>query len=247
VIAALPFALALALAASPAGPPPAAPRATGPVAGFRADFPGANVIESKAGGRLVQASGFSAAGLGDTPEAAARAFLARYGGAFGITAKEELVTLRATDPGRPGAVAFQRRIAGLPVFDADVVVGVDGAGAVILVNAADVPTRIAGRASGARGAEGRAAKAGTAGLKGAGHPTVERGWRGAGDVIRPVWRVDFVASEPPGDWRSYVDAETGKVLFRFDRRSPLAAPPGPAAPRVRSLDAPPAPAVPGTP
>lgn len=202
--------LALALGAATAAP------------SFRADFPGAKTIASTAGGRLVQASGFSASGLGATPEAAARAFLRRYGADFGIGARQELVARRDAEPGSVVAVAFERRIAGAPLFDADVVVGVDASGAVILVNAVAVPARVAGgRARVSRAAAIRAARAGLEGLAGAGPPAAERGWRAGGDSIRPVWRVDFVAERPPGAWRTYVDAQTGKVLFRMDRRASL--------------------------
>jgi len=59
----------------------------GSPADFRAAFPAASIVESPAGGRLTHASGFEAPGLGDTPEATARAFLAKYGAAFGIRAR----------------------------------------------------------------------------------------------------------------------------------------------------------------
>jgi len=191
---------------------------------FRADFPAAAVKETGAGGRLIQATGFSAPGLGSTPQAAAHAFLRRYGADFGITARQQLAARRNPHPGQVVAVTFERRIDGRPVFDADVVVGVDSTGAVILVNASDVPTRISGKAVISGGAALRAAKAAIPGLEGGGEATVERGWRGWVDVIRPVWRVDFVATRPPGDWRTYVDAQTGKVLLRMDRRASFAKP-----------------------
>jgi hypothetical protein len=195
--------------------------AAAPAASFRADFPAASVVDSPSGGHLVHASGFSAPGMGQTPEAAARAFLARYGAAFGITPRQTLAVKTGGEAGTAGvsAVHLERRIAGLPVFDGDVVVGVDGAGAVILVNAADVPARVTGRATLSRAAAIKAARAAIPGLKGAGPATAERGWRGHVDAVRPVWRVDFTADEPAGDWRSYVDAQTGKVLLRTDRRS----------------------------
>ncbi len=193
--------------------------AAAPAASFRADFPTAAVVESPAGGRLVQASGFSAPGLGTSPDGAARAFLEKYGAAFGITPRQTLVVKRGADAGKPGAVRFERRIGGFPLFDADVVVAVDAAAAVILVNAADVPTQVNGRAVVSRAAAIRAAKAAIPGLERAGPATAQRGWRALVDALRPVWRVDFTAAKPAGDWRSYVDAETGNVLLRADRRS----------------------------
>ena len=191
----------------------------GSAAGFKAAFPSASVIESPAGGRLTHASGFRASGLGETPEAAARAFLTKYGAAFGIGPRQELIARSTPAPGQPGPVRLERRIDGLPVFDGDVVVGVDASNAVILVNNTDTPPRQAGRARISRSAAIRAAKAAIPGLRISDAPRVERGWRGAGQAMRPVWRVDFVAERPPGDWRTYVDAATGKVLLRTNLRA----------------------------
>ncbi len=191
-------------------------------ADFKADFPAASMIESPAGGRLTNASGFEAPDLGDTPETAARAFLTRYGTAFGVAEWEVLMTRGAPSPGQSGPVRFERCIDGLPLFDGDVVVGMDGKNTVILVNGTDVPAQVQGRARISRKAAIRAAKAGISGLAMSDAPRAERGWRAAGLVIRPVWRVDFTAARPPGDWRTYVDAETGKVLIRVDLRADLA-------------------------
>ena len=88
--------------------------ASSAVAGFRSDFPGASVIESPSGGRLTNASGFEARGLGPDPEKAARAFLARYGAAFGISPRQDLVLGDATPAGHAGRVRMERRIDGLP-------------------------------------------------------------------------------------------------------------------------------------
>ena len=76
---------------------------------FRAAFPGASIIESPSGGRLTHASRFQAQGLGTTAEAAARAFLSRYGAAFGIGSGEKLVLRGAPGAGSPSAVRFERR------------------------------------------------------------------------------------------------------------------------------------------
>jgi len=186
------------------------------LAEFKADFPGASVVESPAGGRLTHASGFEARSFGDTPEAAARAFLAKYGAAFGIGPGQELVVRGAPPKGGLGAVRFERRIGRLPVFDANLAVGVDANSAVILVNAADVPPEVEGRHRKSRSAVVRAA---TAGLETSEAPRAQKGWRASGRAIRPVWRVDVIATKPPGDFRSYVDAETGKVLLRADLRA----------------------------
>jgi len=197
----------------------AAALGSGGVASFKADFPKASALESKAGGRLVHASGFTAPDLGDTPESAARAFLSRYAACFGVTAREELVARTHGQSGRPQALPFERRIDGLPLFDGDVVVGLDAGNAVTLVNSADVPAQVTGRAKISRRGAIRAARAALPGLEGASASRAERGWRAFGDSIRPVWRIDFSAARPPGDWRSYVDAESGSLLMRVDLRA----------------------------
>jgi Zn-dependent metalloprotease len=186
------------------------------LAEFKTDFPGASVVESPSGGRLTHASGFEARGLGNAPETAARRFLDRYAAAFGIGPRQELAVRVAPRKGTSGAVRFERRIGGLPVFDGDVVVGLDAASAVILVNAADVPPQVEGRHRKSRSAAVRSA---TAGLEISDPPRAQQGWRASGQAIRPVWRVDAVATKPPGSFRAYVDAETGKVLFRIDLRA----------------------------
>jgi hypothetical protein len=201
-------ALALAAALGGAGDP----------AAFQVAFPGAATVSSAAGGRLTFASGFEAPGLAATPEAAARAFLAHHGAAFGVTPRHALVARAAPAPGRGGPVRFERRIDGRPLFDGDVVVGVNARNAVTLVSAADVPPRLAGRTRLSREAAVEAARRAIPGLETSDVPRAERGWRAAGRAVRPVWRVDLTASRPPGDWRSYVDAETGRVLLRVNLR-----------------------------
>src|SRR5205823_1321342 len=130
-------------------------------ASFEKDFPDASV---KSLGGMKTASGFAAKGLGDAPEAAARAFLSKYGGSFGIGPRFELAAKGAPAAGQAGAVRFERRLDGLPVFDGDVVVGVDAANTVLLVNAQDVPSRVKGKARLSRAAAVEAAKKAMPGL-----------------------------------------------------------------------------------
>ena len=207
----------------------AAAAISGAAADFRAAWPAASVIASADGTRLTHASSFEAAGLGGSPEAAASAFLEKHRAVFGIGPRQKLVALDHPAAGASVAVHFERRIDGLPVFDGGVAVGVNAANAVVLVNSADVPARVTGRARISRSAAIRAAKAAIRGLRTTEAPRAERGWHAAGRVVRPVWRVELTATRPRGDWRSYVDAQTGKVLSRFDVRS-TASPPGIAPP-----------------
>jgi Zn-dependent metalloprotease len=190
--------------------------AGGGAASFKAAFPEASVIEAPACGTVTSASGFEARGLGNTPEEAARAFLEKYGAAFGVGRGQQLSVLPTVPPGP--IVRFQRRIGGLPVFDGDIVIGTTGDSTVIVVNTSAVPAKVTGKARTSRSAAIRSAKAAIPKLKTSDAGHAERGWRAAGQAVRPVWRVDFVAARPAGDYRSYVDAETGKVLFRVDRR-----------------------------
>lgn len=206
--------------------------ASGGAARFTASYPSASVIVSADGARLTHASSFEAPQPGKSPEAAARSFLSKHRAAFGIGPRQRLVARDRPEPGRPAAVHFERRIDGFPVFDGDIVVGLNAAGAVTLVNGADVPAPVAGRARISRRAAIRAAQAAIPGLETTGVPRASRGWRAAGKSVRPVWRVDFTAGRPRGDWRSYVSAETGKVLLRLDLRSTA---PG-IAPESQGLD-----------
>ncbi len=194
--------------------------ASSSVAAFRADFPSATLTESPAGGRLTSASGFEARGLGADPEGAARAFLDRYGAAFGIAGRQKLALGDAAESGEPPRrVRFERRIDGLPVFDGDVVLAVDAANAVILVNTSDVPPNTSGQFRISKQSAIRAALKALKNPKTSDPPRAVRGWKAVGSALRPVWRVDVAAEQPPGEWRSFVDAQTGKVVLRRDLRT----------------------------
>lgn len=191
---------------------------------FVSAFPGAETSPSASGERLIHASGFRAEVHGDSPEATARAFLSRHGAAFGVVPGQELVLQYTTARGEAGPVRFSRRIDALPLFGGDVTVGLDAVGAVVLVNVGDVPPTISGRSRISWRSAVERARAAIPGLQLAGTPTAERGWMAAGKTIRPVWRVDFAASRPAGDWRTFVDADSGRVLLRTNQRVSGASP-----------------------
>ena len=199
--------------------------AASPAAKFVQAHPSAAGIASADGQLLVHASGFAAETGASTPHDAARAFLAAHGGAFGIDSRQTLVLQGAHRPGQSGPVRFARLIDGLPVFGGDIVVGVDAANRVFLVNAGGVALSISGRHSlGASSAQRAALGSFPATVRGVGPAAVAAGWHQFGTALRAVYQVDFVAREPAGDWRVLVDGETGTALFRIDLRNRASAP-----------------------
>jgi Zn-dependent metalloprotease len=199
--------------------------AIGPGQEFARHYPGSQTLAAPNGERLVHASGFAFASGARRPEEAAAAFLSLHGAAFGVTPRQALVVKGAPLAGRAGAVRLGRTIEGLPVFGGDLVLGLDAQAQVFLVNAADVPQAVSGRhALGEEVARAAALSSFRGGVRGAGPLAVAAGWRASGPVARAVYRVDFVAEEPPGDWRVFVDAETGAALFREDLRYRASAP-----------------------
>jgi uncharacterized protein (TIGR03382 family) len=174
---------------------------------------------------LTHASGFLTATGARLPEEAARAFLDAQGPAFGVSDLHELEPLSFPEPGDVAAVHFRRLVSGLPVFGGDVVVGVDGENRVFLVNTTEVSPVTTGShdladedaVSIALGSFGYT-------VYGPGSVTVARGWRQFGRDLRAVYQVDFIARDPAGDWRVYVDGETGRALYRQNRRAHASAP-----------------------
>jgi len=190
-----------------------------PAEKLAAQYPGSRTLRSADGQHLVHASGFLFETGARGPEQAARSFLAQHGAAFGVAGGQELLLAGAPAAGEPGAVRFRRAIAGLPVFGGDLVVGVDAQGRVFVVNSGRVAARASGRHALGNAAARAAATASVLRASGrAGSATVTAGWRAFGDAMRAVYRVDFIAHDPPGDWRVYVDGESGKPLFRENLR-----------------------------
>src|SRR4051794_12639458 len=107
-------------------------------ASFKADFPQAKVTEAPS--NIVNASGFTARGLGNTPETAARAFAARYAADFGPTADQKLVPRGKPVKSKSGTVFhFERQLQGDPVVGADLLVTVNGASSVVEAHTVEVP------------------------------------------------------------------------------------------------------------
>src|SRR5207237_214835 len=51
---------------------------------------------------------------------------------------------------------------------------------------------------------------------------VAAGWRSVLGSLRAVYRVDLIVEQPSGSWRVFVDAETGRALFRESLRYSVA-------------------------
>ncbi len=192
--------------------------AISPVREFTDRYPRSSTIAASGGQRLVHASGFLFHSGAKRPEDAAAAFLDLHGAAFGVTPRQTLVVKWAPAAGEVGAVRFERRIDGLPIFVGDLVLGVDAQSRVFVVNGADVPPAVSGRhALGETKARSAAMSSFPGGAR-AGAVSSAKGWRAFGSAVRAVYRVDLVSEEPVGDWRVFVDGESGKALFREDRR-----------------------------
>jgi hypothetical protein len=138
------------------------------------------------------------------------------------TGRQTLVLRDAAAPGKNGGrVRFERRLDGDPIFDGDLVLGVNGANDVTLVNTSAVPAQIGGTFGLTKDEAIEAALTATADRARDPHPRAARGWRSDGSTLKAVWRVDLIAGLPQSDWRSYVDAENGRLVSRIDLRPTL--------------------------
>jgi Zn-dependent metalloprotease len=178
---------------------------------FKSEFPKAKVTNDPNGLGIVSASGFTARGLGNTPEAAARAFLRRFAADFGITDDQKLVVHKG---GSKGKLRFERQIEGDPIFDADIEVTVNGADSVTKVTTAPVPKESQGSFKLNKQQALDAAVAATSEVARESHPKAVRGWRLQGLELKRVWQVEMIAGTPPNEWREYIDAEDGSLLAR---------------------------------
>lgn len=203
----------------------AAPAGASPPAQFAKAHPGSAQVTSPSGRQLLQASGFLTAPSARGPEQAGRDLLASQGAAFGITPEQTLVLRHAPPAGAVGPVRFSRLVNGLPVFNGDLVVGVDAQARAFLVNAAEVGSELSGQHTLGEGAAAEAALAsfGPA-ARASSTATIEKGYRTVGSLLRAVYQVDFIGAQPAGDWRVFIDGETSATRFRLNRRDYASAP-----------------------
>jgi len=160
------------------------------------DFPRATLSVRPGEATVSMAIGLDAV-LPPTEEAA-RGFLARYAGAFGLSAEDTLVRVSRRGDRFGTSFRFERWKAGVPVDGAQVVVTFDGRGRLTMIHAgAQLPV--------ARGAFVRPPPSAGA----------ERRWIRAGDALRPAWVERTRLDDGATRWRA-VDAETGVELARHD-------------------------------
>lgn len=198
--------------------------ATAPVRAAQdvAPLPCAEVITSPLTGTVTTARACEPAAPGEAdPEAAARAFLRRYGTALGVDDADSLLLLSVRYGLGSAHARFQQTVAGLPVLDAYVSVHLDRNGGVQVVHSSAHRGLTVDLSTVAVTAEQAAAAAteavGLARLRREGPPpelVVLPGEDGAG---QPTWRVMLLAAEPQGDWEVLVDATTGAAIKRYNR------------------------------
>ncbi len=170
--------------------------------------------------------------LAGTSEKAARAYLASYGGLFGLGDQAVELALErsaATDRGRT-FVRFQQVAAGIPVLGGELIVQTDANQDVVSANGVILPDPAPPSASprSSAGAAQRSALQGVAkelavpvGALIASEPAL---WfynplllGGPGPrVTRLVWRLEVTGNEPPVRRFVLVDAQVGTVALQFD-------------------------------
>ncbi len=192
---------------------------------FAAAHPDAQLVRAAKGG-LEHASRLALPRGTTSDEDSALAFLAREGRAFGVGDAAELTTVRVwSAPGADGTALFRRTVAGLPVFGGEVAVGWRADGAITVVNGARL---LAAEPRGVFRATAEDAR--TAALSAVpgtpGESRVAQGWLQYDGALVPVFRVEHDVLDPLESFTSYVDGDSGLLLYRVPRRrSAVACPP----------------------
>jgi hypothetical protein len=221
----LPFLLPFLLAPSQAGaarppqrrgpalaPPPAA-EASLPVPGGRVEAR-TGALRSRFGLRFAPAS--------RAPESMAREFLRATAGDLRLSAGDSDLELRAVRAGLGTRhVRFRQTYRGLPVFGADVVVGVDEVRGLVTAVASEYEPGLTLGSITPRYTPASAARMALALLAPSDAPAygplVELGVHSREGIHRLAYRVAVVLADPRGDWELFVDAESGEVLAARDR------------------------------
>ena len=168
--------------------------------------------------------GFRTARAAGLPEQAARDFLSANSGLFEL--EENLAGLRRRRVIRSlGAnhVIFSQVHAGHRVHRGYVTVHMDRAGRVFLAKNRSVPARLLPPAFRAKVGRDEAVKKARRSLRKRDRESkvsgTERVWFPEGDRLAPAWKMRITRDQPREDWIVFVDADTGRILSRYDNLS----------------------------
>ncbi len=164
--------------------------------------------------RPVVVTGLSAGPHAGEPADAARAFLRDHGARFGLETAVPVQHRRTTAWRGREFVHLHQTHLGLPVLGADLVLGLDGHGRVILATSTLRPGFDPAAPSTVPDAVARAAALAAVELPGAEVGECELAWTPAGS--RLVYRIQVYTTSPPGAWRVTVDAASGAVIEVHD-------------------------------
>ena len=164
------------------------------------DFPKAKIFVRPGESTISTVIGLEAA---VTP-AQARAFLLQYGGAFGLSAQDELVLRSRRGDALLTTVRFDRLKAGVPVYGAELTLTFERDARLVMIHAGPQlpPAKGAWKLPSSFALEQEP-----------GATQAERAWVRSAEELRPAWVVTRQLPEGPTAWLS-VDAENGRVLER---------------------------------
>lgn len=168
--------------------------------------------------------GFRTSRAAGLPEQAARNFLSANTGLFEL--EEDLAGLRRRRVVRSlGAnhVIFSQVHAGHHVHRGYVTVHMDLAGRAFLAKNRSVPARLLPPAFRAKVGRGEAVKKARRSLRRRDRESkvsrTERVWFPEGDRLAPAWKLRITRDQPREDWIVFVDADSGRILSRYDNLS----------------------------
>jgi Zn-dependent metalloprotease len=183
---------------------------------FIEEFPAARFVDDGDPGRWYIVHGFASAKVAGDPAVAAEQFALGHRELFGLGHPQSGVELERVVRHRAHRYfQFEQTFDGLPVFEAMVIVQVDGQGRIVRVSSTAVPVPSAAEPAIDEADAAAAAQRGIIGL--VGPPLdVDLGFLPGVGGAQLAYRV----IAPGTDlhlWETYVDARSGVVALRFDR------------------------------
>jgi hypothetical protein len=161
-------------------------------------------------GAARMAVGLDVTGEGGA-EAVARAYLSREASTFGLFADDQLALIRSS----PEHLVFERRRAGAPILDANITASFDARGHLTLVHVGrNVPPAKGSFLVDLTTAQAIALR----GIENASVLEARAAWRNEGYALRPVYFVRVVQPAPWDVLRTFVDAQTGRLLGRHTEK-----------------------------